>query len=30
MSLKVVDKSLFLDEYEKWTALYQDIVLKAK
>jgi iron(III) transport system substrate-binding protein len=30
LSLKVVDKAVFLDEYEKWTTLYQDIVLRAK
>jgi iron(III) transport system substrate-binding protein len=30
LSLRVVDKAVFLDEYEKWTALYQDIVRRAK
>jgi iron(III) transport system substrate-binding protein len=30
LSLKVVDKAVFLDEYQKWTTLYQDIVLRAK
>lgn len=30
MSLKVVDKTVFFDEYQKWTTLYQDIVLRAK
>jgi len=27
---KVMDKALFLNEYEKWQNLYQDIILKAK
>jgi iron(III) transport system substrate-binding protein len=30
LQFKVVDKAVFLDEYEKWTTLYENIVLKAK
>jgi iron(III) transport system substrate-binding protein len=26
MSLKVVDKTVFVDEYQKWTTLYQDML----